>query len=260
MIYTLFHILYNFLWIAFALISNAQEIVNIEDFYTFEKKLKNCETYGNVKFIINNNITITHQIEINYKDDVNIHITSLNKNVYINQNFLHHSVTNSLLQDNNRNLMISLSNIKEIKIDNININGNIGIYETDVFSIKSVNIIGDITLSKIKDEFLINNSHFKQNNEITHNGYIITIKESSEGTISDTIFDTDVSTKQVISIHDCNNLIIKDSKFNGSLDKIDKMENAHNFHRVFLIYNSNNIELNNLHIQNFGGNTFEGYI
>jgi len=153
--------------------------------------------------------------------------------------------------------MIYLSNAKEIKIDNIIIYGNIGIYDTEVVSITSTDIMGDIILNKIKDEFLIQNINFKPNSEITDNGYIITIKDCSKGTISDIIFDADISTKQVITIHDCYNLIIKNSNFNGSLDK---MESIHEFHRVFAIYNSKRIELNNLYIQNFGDNTSDGYV
>jgi len=152
--------------------------------------------------------------------------------------------------------MISLSNVKEIKIDNIIINGNIGIYEAREVSIESIDIMGDIILNKIKNSFLIQYIHFKPNSEITDNGYIITLKESSKGTISDIIFDADINTKQVISIHDCYDIIIKDSNFNGSLDK---MKNIPDFHRVFTIYNPNNIELNKLNIQKFGDKNTEGY-
>jgi len=77
------HMQYNFLWILFFLISNAQEIIYIEDFQTFESELERCKLDGDFEFVIKNNITISHQIEINC-NDVNIHITSLNTKVYIN--------------------------------------------------------------------------------------------------------------------------------------------------------------------------------
>ena len=37
------------------------------------------------------------------------------------------------------------------------------------------------------------------------------------------------------------------------------MKNIPDFHRVFTIYNSNNIELNKLNIQKFGDKNTEGY-
>ena len=129
--------------------------------------------------------------------------------------------------------MISLSNAKIIKIDNVIINGNIGIFDTEVVSLASSDIMGDIILSNIKKEFLIQNIHFKQNNEIINNGYIITLKESSKGTISNITVDADVNAKQIISIYDCSNLIIKDSNFNGSLNK---MKDISNFHTEYLYY------------------------
>ena len=255
--YVSIHILYNFLLILFIDISNASKIY-IEDLQTFENELKKCDTLKVVEFVIINNITISNQIEISYNNDVKIHITSEDKNIYIKQDFSRHNNTNILYQDNNdSNLMINLSNAKEIKIDNIIIYGNIGVYDTDVVSITSSNIIGDIVLNKINDEFLIQNNYFKPSSEITDNGYIITIKESPKGTISNITFDADINTKQVISIHDCYNLIIKNSNFNGSLNK---MKSLNEFHKVFAIYDSKKIELNNLQIQNFGDNTSEGYV
>jgi len=137
------------------------------------------------------------------------------------------------LDSKNTNLMISLSNAKIIKIDNVIINGNIGIFDTEVVSLASSDIMGDIILSNIKKEFLIQNIHFKQNNEIINNGYIITLKESSKGTISNITVDADVNAKQIISIYDCSNLIIKDSNFNGSLNK---MKDISNFHTEYLYY------------------------
>jgi len=248
------YILNIFIWKLFILTVNALETLNIYDFQTFEKELEKCDKYRDVEFVMKNNITISHQIEISYKEDVNIHITSSNENVYINQEF---KDINPINHNVNQNLMIKLSNVKKIIIDSININGNIGIYETNAFSIISSDIMGDIILSKIKNEFLIKNIHFKPNSEIAKNGYIIKLNESSKGTISNITLDADVSIKQVISIHNCYNIIIKDSKFNGSLDKVEYIPD---FHRVFAIYNSKKIELNNLHIQKFGDKNPNGYV
>jgi len=251
--YISIYLLHNILWIIFI---NAKETVNISNSKIFEEELKNCEKYEDVEFLIKTNLTITHPIEVSCNNNTNIHITSSNKKIYINKNFPHLNNTDTLNQNVNPNLMINLSNAKEIKIENIGINGNIGIFEAEIVMISSIDILGDIILNKVKNEFLIQNTHFKPNNEITNNGYIITLRESSNGIISNITFDADVSTKQAISIYDCNDLIVKDSRFNGSLDKMKDIPNSH---RVFSIYNSNRIELNNLQIQKFGDIDSYGY-
>ncbi|ORX44651.1 hypothetical protein BCR36DRAFT_124411 [Piromyces finnis] len=251
--FNLIQIIYFLLWFNKKVIhySYAKQI-EINDYDTFEKELNNCNLNNNLDFIIKNNITIPRQINIACNKNVIINITGSSDEIYINQDF--HNEFNNEDEDNLSNYMINLSEIKELNIKDVIINGNIYVSDGKNIELKNIIVVGDVFFNNISMDLIIDNVYFDANNEIT-NGYMLKVY-NSKSKISNCIFSTSINISLVIYMKKCKNFEFSNIKINGSLNK---MMTISEIHRSLLFYSSSG-EIKNTKIYNFGDSFYKGYI
>lgn len=239
------YILQYFLLLRFVCFSY-EKVVKINDFESFENELKQYENDDIIDLIITNNITISHEIEIQYDNNIRINISGSDSNIYINQ---------GLQIDNERKIkdyndtrifngfMIKITGAIEINIYDIIINGNINFENINNLKFDNIITTGDIHLYQC--ELLIKNSLFNTNNRITDS--LILNLNNTNGDIENSVFNTSTKVELVILAQNCE-INIKNTTLNGSFDKFEKTPDDHGA----LKFIESEVKMDRVEITNFG--------
>jgi len=237
--YSSISVIYNILWFLIIIkIFTYAKLIEIKDSESFERELKNSKNYDVAEFVIKQNITLNHKIEIEYENYVNISITGFNSNINIDND-----IQNIEGSENDENYILKLIGTVYVNIHNINFNGNVHFKDINYIELDSI-----FTTDAMKFDhcnFLINNSIFETSNKEIYL-YIIKL-ENSTGIVRDTNFygSTEV---ELIANSEKSQVTFENVNIKGSFDKFEKIPLIHGALR----FKNSIVNLFNVEIENFG--------
>ncbi|KAG4089883.1 hypothetical protein H8356DRAFT_23032 [Neocallimastix lanati (nom. inval.)] len=132
--YSSISVIYNILWFLIIIkIFTYAKLIEIKDSESFERELKNSKNYDVAEFVIKQNITLNHKIEIEYENYVNISITGFNSNINIDND-----IQNIEGSENDENYILKLIGTVYVNIHNINFNGNVHFKDINYIELDSI--------------------------------------------------------------------------------------------------------------------------